>query len=297
MQTVLESLHPQASRTRTFDAIWWVFVASLSAIILWLNALTMEQVWYVGLRQWSIWQTTTRLAGLPHLTSQHFSIYYPAGDRHAALMVQTMANRSWSTETSTLGILPRQRLVIVIYPSETTLNRAVHLPDQANNIGFEWNGVVDILTPSAWLAHSAQQSQTFMKVGPVPHELGHLLLNFKADGNYPAWFNEGVAQYEDWKVTGFQWLTVHNKLTGSLYPYSQLSTSFYQLPHQSLAYREAFSNVQYLIMHYGQHRFHHLLNMLGRGVPFNHALSLTYGHSGASLFSQWQSHLKSSAAH
>lgn len=232
-----------------------------------------------------ILETRARLATWPELTSASFRIYYAPGQAEEAGWVLQALDQALPYEEQNLAVTPKGRLTVVVYPSQAAMNEAVGVNGSANNIGYDYAGVIDILSPKAWLPHR----QAFLAQGPAPHELGHALLNLKADGNYPAWFNEGVAQYEDWRTTGYQWVTSTNHLSGPLYPMNQLTANFYGLSNQSRAYREGLALVQYLEQRQGQSGFHQFLQDLENGQSFQGALRTQYHFpSENALFSAWQ---------
>lgn len=251
-----------------------------------------RQASYVLLRDFAIRETESALAHTPFVTSTHFVVYYPPGQKAGANLVMHIANRALPFEENNLGEFPAHRLVIVVYADQQAMNQAVGLPRQDNNIGYQYHGIIDVLSPKAWLGKGHAANATFQSEGPVPHELGHELLNLKANGRYPNWFNEGVAQYEDFQVSGYQWITRNNSLTGPLYSMNALNTAFYQLPHQSRAYREGLALVQYLVTLRGRTGFHQFLDDIAGGQSFNQALSKVYHLTNqTALFQAWHQSL------
>ncbi len=267
----------------------WTGLAVLLALLIMTGFWQSLRVWSYGLvRQAEIWHTEWRLSHWPMLQNTHFRLYYPPGQSPEAHLVLAEASRALSGESHSLGIRPQGRLVVVLYASQAAMNRAVGIAPAVNNIGYDFNGIMDILSPSAWLGTSKTAFKQFAFQGPVDHELGHALLNLKADGNYPNWFNEGVAQYEDYRMTGYQWVTSGNRLAGSLYSMRQLDDQFYALPNQALAYRQGLSLVEYLEQLQGAGGFRRFLGHLAAGQSFDSALSRTYHiASSESLWQHW----------
>lgn len=267
---------------------WWVLPLVMVGAAALLYHQPMERTAYSLVRQIQIDAVHIRVARWPYLQNKALRVYYPRGQKAEAQLVLNVETRALPIEEKNLGEYPKRQLSIVLYSSQAAMNRAVGLAPQANNIGYDYQGVMDILSPSAWLGVSRADFQTFLTQGPAPHELGHALLNLKADMNYPDWFNEGVAQYEDYKVTGYQWITSSNSLNGPLYSMNQLNHQFYQLPNQSRAYREGLALVEYLETVHGHKAFARFLGDLAAGVSFSDALQSTYHlPSTNALFSAW----------
>lgn len=263
-------------------------LAGLAIIAVWAHA-PLGKGAYVLSRDVDIASTQAQLTRWPTLQNSHFRVYYPVGQKTEAEWVLNTATRALPFEEHNLAEVPHHRLTVVMYATESAMNAAVGLPANANNIGYDYNGVMDILSPKAWLGQNRAAHAAFVSQGPVPHELGHALLNLKADANYPNWFNEGVAQYEDFRTTGYQWTTKSNSLTGPLYSMNQLNQNFYGLANQSRAYREGLALVSYLETVHGTAVFQQFLGELAHGMSFDAALSHTYHLSSqTALFSAWQ---------
>ena len=270
-------------------------------LTLWLGALwilgslsmPMERVGYVAYRRTWIWYTEWHLRHDRRIVTPQFLVLYPTGHQTSAREILHLAENSYPGETASLGVDPKSHIVIALYPSQSALNRAVGISSpQNNNIGFYWHGVIDVLGPHGLHKALGVPDASYAVDGPMAHELGHALLNLAADGNYPAWFNEGIAQWEDYRQTGYQWLTSHNYLRhDALYPYSALSSHFYALPHQSLAYREGLVLIKYLVQIRGSQNLRMLIKTLKKGTPFALAVKKTYGVPIQSLFIHWQQSL------
>lgn len=214
------------------------------------------------------------------------TVVYPPNQRQAAEIVLAEAEHDYGFESQDLHVTLTHPLYIVIYPTVQALNQSSGLPPHDQNIGLYDAGTIRLAEPTSWI-HRRPWEPTFAAEGPVAHELGHALLDAVANGNYPPWFNEGVAQYEDFKVTGFQWITPHNSLQGPLYPINQLTRHFYTLTHQSLAYREGLALVEYMISMRGLAHFQDFLQVLGHGSSFDQALAHLYGVSPSQLYARW----------
>lgn len=276
--------------TKRHRVFLWL-ASALLLLIPWHHAIVRSA--YRLSQNFHIAETRAKLAEWPQMSTRHFRLYYQPDERAQATLTLDALNRALPGEEANLQEIPPGRLTVVLYPTQAAMNRAVGVNPTANNIGYDYNGVIDILSPSVWIGHPASARSRFLTSGPAPHELGHALLNLKAQGNYPDWFNEGVAQYEDWRSTGYLWLTHSNSLKGRLYSMDQLTQNFYGLSNQSLAYREGLSLVQYLEHAQGQRGFHRFLDDLQAGQSFSRALNHVYHlQSPQALFKAWQTTLR-----
>jgi hypothetical protein len=234
--------------------------------------------------------TRLEAAGDRSLAGGPFVVLYPPGQAEAARVVLAELLHDYPAEAADLGARLRTRLYVVLYPSTADLDRTAGLSPAQDDIGLYDAGTIRLAAPTSWIRVRPWQP-VFAREGPVAHELSHALLDAAAHENYPAWFNEGVAQYEDWRLTGFVWLTPHNRLDGPLYSIQQLTAAFYDLPDQSRAYRQALALVQFLVDRGGPQELRALVAALGRGVPFDRALEQVYGLSPGALDAAWRASL------
>jgi hypothetical protein len=221
------------------------------------------------------------------LAAGPFVVLYPPGQAAAARMVLDELTRDLPVESRSLGAHLSGDLYVILYPSMAALDQTAGLSPAEADIGLYDAGTIRLAAPTSWIRVRPWQP-VFAREGPVAHELAHALLDAAAHGNYPAWFNEGVAQYEDWRLTGFQWLTPTNRLDGPLYSMAALTADFYRLPDQSRAYREALALVQYLVRRKGAGGLRRMIFALGHGASFDEALEQTYGLSPDGLYLAWR---------
>lgn len=174
----------------------------------------------------------------------HFTIKYTAQDADTVGMVADAAERAYGPVTQALDFTPAGKPMVVIYPDRQKLNKVFGWSGDQSAMGVYWGGVIQVLSPHAWL--KSESPEEFVRSGPMAHELTHLVLDYRTRGNYPRWFTEGLAQYVEYKVNGYEWRTANNSLTGDLYSLEQLDEQFDDLPNQALAYRESLAAVRYL---------------------------------------------------
>ncbi len=210
--------------------------------------------------------------------NSHFVLYYPRRDGNYASLVLAAAEKAYGKVTGDLGYSPPGKLTIVMYPTQAALAAAVGgLPDETV-VGLYWEGIIRIPYPGTWIPAAWPESVRaayFFQNGPMAHELTHLVLDYRTDGNYPSWFTEGLAQYEDKKITGYVWTSPRDN--EKPYSYAQLDGSFYSLPDQALAYHQALSLVERLARLRGQAGLRSLIARLAVGTRFPAAVQQVYG--------------------
>jgi hypothetical protein len=122
--------------------------------------------------------------------------------------------------------------------------------------------------------------------GVLYHEYAHAVVFDLTRGNCPLWLNEGIAQM--FELTQFKRPTDEAGRAsgkGSADDFKKLEKSFSKLSsaEASLAYRQSYSMVNYIVATYGWHRVKQMLIDLGEGMKIDEAVadalsdySLTY---------------------
>ncbi|MBX5477133.1 MAG: hypothetical protein IRZ18_08450, partial [Clostridia bacterium] len=211
-------------------------------------------------------------------------VWHPPALRPEAQLVARLTASTAPAVFRDLGVDPPARVTVVLEPDQATMNADLHLGADASPMGAYWHGVVWVLAPSAWLGQDPQgwspdspAARTFAQDGPVAHELAHLALDIKVAGRAPAWFDEGVAQWEEARRTGFVWREPANDFDQRLYTYRELSRSFDRLPNVALAYREAYVLVDALSQARGGHGLQLVLARMADGATLDDAARQALG--------------------
>lgn len=261
-----------------------VLIGALGVAVLGGQSL-IRQLGYMAVRDAFAHRTVN--SGADHeLRSRSVDVYYPPGHRGDAELTLDEARSTLGQVEYWVGYDVPAPVPFLVEPSQAAIQKAVGLTSVESVVGVYYRGVVYVLAPSAWASGSPglSSAQVFDQQGPVPHELTHYVLDAEADGNFPSWYTEGLAQFVDRKITGYLWLTPRNDLTQvALYSLQQLDISFYSLPNQALAYREAYSLVALLEQRRGVQGLHALDAALGKGVPFAQAVVQADGISESAL--------------
>ncbi len=223
------------------------------------------------------------------LRSDPFVVRYQLEDREAASLVLEVAHEVYGLVARDLGFKPTSTVDIILHPDREAMRNSFGWAQGENALGAYHRGVIRILSPRAWIDEDKPEliAKVFRYTGPTVHELTHLVLDYATSGNYPYWFSEGLAQYEEYRLTGFVWVEPESNLKQPLYTLEELEEQFVRLPNQSLAYRQAFTLVCFLAESYGDEALRQLVARLGEGKPMPEALQLVTGIDYGDLELRW----------
>ncbi|WP_425059108.1 hypothetical protein SCACP_37730 [Sporomusa carbonis] len=209
-------------------------------------------------------------------TTPHFIIRYTEKDADTIDMVAQAAEAAYQPVTAALNYAPGGKTLILVYPDRQAMKQAYGWAGDAGAMGFYWGGIIQILSPKAWMKDS-QSVAEFMVNGPIVHEYTHLVLDYMTRGNYTRWFTEGLAQYVEYRVNGYEWVTADNGLGGKLYTMAELDGNFDGLPNQALAYRQSLALVRYIDEVHGDAKLNQVLGSLKAGVKVDKAIEKALG--------------------
>lgn len=204
-----------------------------------------------------------RTASFCEAESEHFIIKYTFVDEQYIDEVASAADKSYTEVTKIFGYAPQKKTTIVVYPDTESLAKSFGWDKNEKAMGVYWAGSIRILSPGEWL--SSKIEDEFYKEGPMVHEFAHLLVDDLTKGNYNRWWTEGVAQYVEKKVTGFQFGNpfMHGK-PFKYYEIKELEKNFDKLD-QSITYWESLQLVEYIVDNYGEDKIFVILDYLGQG--------------------------------
>ncbi len=224
------------------------------------------------------------------LTSEHFYVKFKPSDRQGAELVLETAEMFYRPVTEDFGYVPGARVPLILYPSKEELNSSFGWDAKESAIGVYWGGAIRVLTPQVWIEEKdpVRFREIFVSSGPMVHEFTHLMIDYLTGGNYPRWFTEGVAQYEEYKITGFEFNDINGLSGQQHYSMNDLSRNFDSLPNQYLAYREAYTAVRYIVDQHGEQALSDLIKELGDGTDFDQALSKILQLDSAGFEARWR---------
>jgi hypothetical protein len=210
------------------------------------------------------------------LQTDHYIIKYLPIDQEYVTMVAGAAEEAYSSVTDRLGQEPGQQTTIVIYPDNKSLAASFGWDKDEKALGVYWGGTIRILSPGAWLS-SPFQRERFIKEGPMVHEFTHLMVDEMTKGNYNRWWTEGVAQYTEKKITGFEFAAPFNgKQPFYYYTLDNLDKNFDKLD-QSVSYWEALQAVDFIVNNYGEDKIFTIIHGLSQGDSMTRAIENALG--------------------
>ena len=220
------------------------------------------------------------------LSGEHFLVrYFPGSGAHASLVLET-AEAAYNQLAGKYDFRGRG-IPIIIYPSRAELNACFGWPASESAMGAYWAGVIRILAPEAWIPEGDDVEKIFASSGPLVHELTHLMVDNLTAGNVPRWLTEGLAQLEEYRLTGFQFAgpEVSRKRP---YHFRELDGGFDRLGDQVLAYRQSLAAVEYLQEVHGEAKTKQILKGLAAGKNIDEALREALGVNLQEFESNWQ---------
>ncbi|MDA8234366.1 MAG: hypothetical protein M0Z31_06045 [Clostridia bacterium] len=260
-------------------------LAGLAALFLFLGGLAMwnyqvsRSYIYSAVREVIKTGTLLKVRNMEKLEGRHFTVYYQAEDKKMAPLVLDTAEKFYQPVVGRLAFTPKAKVPVIIYPTREDLGRTFGWEADESAMGVYWAGVIRVLSPQQWVDADdpEEMGHIFETTGPMAHEFTHLVIDYRTRGNYPRWFTEGVAQYEEYLLTKFLFQEPGSSLDQPLYPFAEMDANFDYLPNQGLAYRQSLVAIQYLVEKYGQPKLDEILTNLGRGMSLNRSFKEVIG--------------------
>lgn len=228
-----------------------------------------------GLKQKALW--TTRDMGT--LQGEYFMVRYTQGNDKDAELVLNTAEHFYTPIASQYGYSGGGKILVIVYPSKPALNRNFGWQANESAMGVYWAGVIRVLTPGIWVEEPdpSHYREAFKNNGPMAHEFTHLVVDYMTGGNYTRWFTEGLAQYEEYKLTGFEFDEPGALLDQPLYPLEEMNLEYDNLPNQALAYRQSYLAVRYIAEIHGEESLRSILGYLAQGKEMDKAITAVLG--------------------
>lgn len=219
--------------------------------------------------------------------TDHFIIKYTGQDSDTVKMVADAAEAAYNPVTAALGSAPSAKTLLLVYPDRKEMNKVFGWSGDQSAMGVYWGGVIQLLSPHSWLK-AGESTDEFIRSGPMVHEFTHLVFDHMTNGNYTRWFTEGLAQYVEYKVNGYEWLSVTNKKPERFYPQTQLEGDFDNLPDQSLAYRSSLAAIRYISDVHGEAKLQQIIQAMQQGQSCQSAITGSLGMDYTTFEHEWR---------
>lgn len=266
-----------------------VFLPSILLALILGSFNKPKAVFYSFLRETGRVRSEASFKDFESLEGDHFLVRYLPSDENVAGIVLSASEEAYGRVVKDFGYEPKGKTTIVIYPDRESLRKSFGWSSGDSALGVYWEGIIRLLSPNAWAARTdpAGLAEEFRRYGPITHEFTHLVLDYRTAGNYPHWFSEGLAQWEEYRVTGYLWVEPENTLYQDLYSLKALENEFDGLSNVALAYRESYLLTEYLFRLRGLEGLNALIKDLEGGESFKAALQDVYHLTPEQLQAGW----------
>ncbi|HWP96244.1 MAG TPA: hypothetical protein VN426_05295 [Syntrophomonadaceae bacterium] len=230
-------------------------------------------------------ETRWRTASFQETQSSHYIIKYTSSDTQVVPIIEQSAEEAYTSVSNIFGRDPQGKITLVVYPDESSLAQSFGWDRDEKAMGVYWGGTIRILSPRAYL-HGPDLEGQFYREGPMVHEFTHLMVDDVSHGNYNRWWTEGIAQYVEKEVTGFEFADPFaNGQQVKYYDLGTLEKQYDQLD-QKVAYWESLKTIEWIVDNYGQQTLFDITSYLGQGYSMKQALEKGLGIPYSSFESQ-----------
>lgn len=212
-----------------------------------------------------------KTANFSEMQTTHFRIKYLPVDENYVELIADTAEDSYAKVSREFGQEPAGLTTIVVYPDSKSLAKSFGWDKDEKAMGVYWGGTIRILSPGVWV-RGTDIKREFIKEGPLVHEFAHLMVDEITAGNYNRWWTEGIAQYVEKKITGFEFADPF--ASGKEFEYYELNNlekNFDNLDQQ-IAYWESLKVAEYIVEKYGEQSLFTILASLGEGNSLTRAV-------------------------
>lgn len=221
-------------------------------------------------------ETNLRTGQWNEIITDNYRIKYLPVDEAYIDMVAEAAEEAYTAISNELGRTIDRRTTILVYPDNKSLAASFGWDKDEKALGVYWGGTIRILSPQAWL-DNAGQKERFVKEGPMVHEFTHLMVDEMTRGNYNRWWTEGIAQYTERKITGFEFASpFEGKRELFYYTLDKLEKDYDRL-NQRIAYWQSVQIVDFIVEHYGEDQIYVICDYLYQGDSMAKAVEKALG--------------------
>ncbi len=213
--------------------------------------------------QWILYKTKD----YKNVETKHFIIKYNSQDSDIVELVAEAAEKNYIQLCKSFDYYPAKKVTVIIYNDAQQLMKNANLGSGKPPMGVYLASTIQILSPKLWIPEEEDMRELFLNEGPMVHELAHLLVDDLAKNNYPIWFTEGIALYQEYIQTGYEW-GKYLQYPEQPYTIEQLTKEFYNLD-EMLAYKRSFEVIRNIAKERGFESLNQLIRILGEGKNFS----------------------------
>lgn len=256
-------LKTNASSLLIFTLAFIIFIASI-------HVGELKTFFYPHLRelqyQWILFKTRD----YPVIETENFVIRYEQEDQEVIRLVAEASEKHYEEIVDMFNYRPERKTVVILYNDPAALMANSNLGKGKPPMGVYYASTIQVLSPRLWIGAHEDMREVFLNEGPMVHEFTHLLVDDMAKGNYPLWFTEGMALYQEYVQTGYEWGKDLRYPENKPYSLQQLTEEFGSLD-EILAYKRSFEIVRDIIESHGFEGMRQVLENLGRGKTLSGA--------------------------
>ena len=218
--------------------------------------------------------------------STHFNMRYEGEKASAALRreILLVLERHFDDLVSTMGLLPRDPIIVVLYTNQTYFDVT---------LAPAWTAALNdgkLRIPVEGLTTVSPELSRVLK-----HELAHSFIRQATSGRCPVWLNEGFAQLiEPQSAARYRMQLAELFENGKQAPLRTLEGSFigYDSNRAAVAYVESLAYVEYIRDTYGMNRISDIMRDLSEGTSTEDALKSVIHDDYSQLEEEFARHLR-----
>ncbi|MFZ5899066.1 MAG: peptidase MA family metallohydrolase [Bacillota bacterium] len=263
-----------------------IFVSLLVSLLILAGAAMRADLYIKSLareanRRYVTWQSRDMYA----VRGDHFVVFSKPAQKDSAPLVLAVAEKFYPAIARDFGLHNLGPSPVILYGDMADLNSRFGWHSSYSTMGVYWAGTIHVLAPHEWAGEGEVEEQ-FASNGPMAHEITHLAVDVLTRGSCPRWFNEGIAQYEEYRLTGFSFADPLAFDFSTAYSLAEL-TDFDALADQTKAYNQVFSMVYFAAEEFGWPALRNVLADLGRGRGLDRALAANLGADLSEFIGLW----------
>jgi len=254
----------------------FIFIFLVSCILIVIGFYELQGNAYILFRNIPKEIVLNRIKDYEAIETQHFTIRHKTNDKRVLEMIRETSEKHYKDICNDFQYFPLDKSTIILYEDSDEFLKNSNLKASKPPMGVYYASTIQILSPRKWNIPQENMEYIFKNEGPMIHEFTHLIVDDITKGNYPLWFTEGLALYQEYDKTGYEWGkdVAHDKI----YSINELDNKFNKL-NQYLAYTQSFRVVKYIVEEYGFNAINKILRELEKGNSFNKSFERVTGEN------------------